>query len=122
MNKLMSSYTLRLLIILFTVVVIALFATERSVRSITTKEIVKEKETFLFGLTNQLDNALSGTFEDILISKNATELPCNEQIQILNNELKEITDFVALGVPGVGVGYYSRELDAIITYGPEREF
>ena len=45
-----------------------------------------------------------------------------EMIAVLNAELAPITDLVASGSPGVGVGYYSRDLDAILTYGPSAAF
>ena len=35
-------------------------------------------------------------------------------------KLAGYTDLVAQAYPGIGVGYYDRELDAIITYGPSK--
>ncbi len=84
--------------------------------------VYKEKQDKLFGLAMQLDHYLEGTFEDILIQKRALSLDREQQIDVLNRELRDITDFVASGNPGVGVGYYAKELDAVITYGPSEEF
>ncbi len=86
------------------------------------KSILKEKEDKLFGLARQLDHYLVGTFDDILIARGAMYASREEQIRILNEELRAVTDFVAYGNPGVGVGYYHRELDAILTYGPSNTF
>ncbi len=85
-------------------------------------ELLKEKEILLFGLTRQLDSALEGSYDDILMKYDALNLSRDEQISLLNNELMAVTDFVASGVDGVGVGYYSKKLDAIITYGPSSLF
>lgn len=46
----------------------------------------------------------------------------NDKIISLNHELKFYTDTLAKSFPGVGVGYYHRELDAIITYGPSLQY
>ena len=121
-KRLSSGYTARLLLIILGIVIFAFFATESSVRVIISKELLKEKKVMLFGLAEQLNNALDGTYDDILEKHDALSFSKAEKIKILHDELKDITDFVASGVDGVGVGYYSGELDAIITYGPEKDF
>ena len=121
-RQLKIGYNSRLLLFIMSSIIIGFFATESSVRAVISAEILKEKEVMLFGLTAQLDNALDGTYDDILREHDALSLPRVDKIAVLHDELKHITDFVASGVAGVGVGYYSKELDAIITYGPESEF
>ncbi|MCK9905918.1 hypothetical protein MXD63_38750, partial [Frankia sp. Cpl3] len=44
-----------------------------------------------------------------------------QQIAIVNRVLEPIADEIAREHPGIGVGYYSEKLDAIITYGPSVE-
>ena len=44
--------------------------------------------------------------------------PRDEQIRILNQELAAVTDEIAASSHGLGVGFYARDLDAILTYGP----
>ncbi|MDC7125817.1 MAG: hypothetical protein PQJ46_09625, partial [Spirochaetales bacterium] len=117
-----SGYTIRLLLVLLTAVIFALFATDRSISTIINKVLLQEKEEMLFGLTHQLDNALKGTYNDILVEYGAIDFTREDKIKILNNELESITDLIASGIDGVGAGYYSKELDAIITYGPEKDF
>jgi two-component system sensor histidine kinase HydH len=79
---------------------------------------VAEKQEKLFGAARLLDRQLIGTYDDIL-RKHHAENACREtQIRILNENLERFTDEVALAYPGIGVGYYHRRLDAIITYGP----
>lgn len=121
-RRIRHGYATRLLLIILVSVFVAFFATERSVRTVISMELLKEKEEMLFGLTRQLDRALEGTYDDILQEHGATNLSRKERIEVLHKELKAVTDFVASGIPGVGVGYYSRALDAIITYGPESAF
>ncbi|MBY0464108.1 MAG: hypothetical protein K2W33_04115, partial [Burkholderiales bacterium] len=40
----------------------------------------------------------------------------------LNAALRDLTEDIAAAFPGVGLGYYHRELDAIVTYGPASLF
>ncbi len=80
-----------------------------------------EKEDKLFALTRVLDADLGADYDTLL-----ADLPSgwNDRvaaIRHLNAKLAGITDRVAAAAPGVGVGYYSRRLDAIVTYGPSRD-
>lgn len=84
----------------------------------TEEALVWEKQQKLFGVTRILDRYLEGTYDDILNQKIANPLTREERIGILNRALSEYTDQIASAYPGIGVGYYSKELDAIITYGP----
>jgi two-component system sensor histidine kinase AtoS len=84
--------------------------------------ILKEKQDKLFGITRQLDHYLVGSFAGILARRGAESLSRDEKVRVLNEELREITDFVVSGNPGVGAGYYHRKLDAFLTYGPSAEF
>lgn len=114
--------TTRLLILLFLSVLLPLLGLSFLLREEVTKSILKEKEDKLFGLARQLDRHLSGTFEDILREEGALEAPRDRKIAALNKRLWAVTDFVASGNDGVGVGYYSRDLDAVLTYGPSSDF
>lgn len=116
------NFTLRLLLIIFLIISVGFFAIEVSLKMIITRELLSEKERMLFGLTKQLDTALGGSFNDILEERSALQADRDTKIALLNRELAAVTDFVASGIEGVGVGYYSRELDAIVTYGPSGEF
>ncbi|MHC6203019.1 methyl-accepting chemotaxis protein [Breznakiellaceae bacterium SP9] len=79
---------------------------------------IKEK---LFGFARVLDYSLEGTYNDVLQQQNMENASKEEKIRVLNQELRSITERVASACPGLGIGYYSRELDAILTYGPESE-
>ncbi len=79
---------------------------------------VAEKQQKLFGAARMLDNHLSGTYADILRRRGAITADKQTQVRILNDELAQFTDALARAYPGIGVGYYNLDLDAIITYGP----
>ena len=80
--------------------------------------IVAEKQSKLFGAARMLDLHLIGSYDDILRRKGAEEADPAAKVATLNAELAPFTDAVAEAYPGIGVGYYSIDLDAIITYGP----
>jgi len=87
--------------------------------------LIEEKSSKLFGLTRMLDLYLEGDYDDVLLSMGgptSARAPESERIRILNERLAPFTDQLAAAFPGVGVGYYSRDLRAILTYGPSREF
>lgn len=86
------------------------------------KALVVEKQHKLFGAGRMLDQSLIGTYDDILGKHNALSANKETQIAILNQELRKITDQVAEAYPGIGVGYYNKKLDAIITYGPSSTY
>jgi signal transduction histidine kinase/CheY-like chemotaxis protein len=84
--------------------------------------IIQEKESKLLSLTRILDPLLiSGGYKEILRRHGAEQASREDQIKILNDSLSDVTNLVGRASPGLGVGYYSRALDAIITYGPEPE-
>jgi signal transduction histidine kinase len=82
-----------------------------------------EKEEKLMAFAVFLDvNLGDRDYNDILAAHDALDASREEKIATLNEELREITDEVAAAYPGLGVGFYSRELDAILTYGPSSEY
>lgn len=114
--------TTRLLLLTFLSVVVPILALSWFLRREINDNILREKQDKLFGLARQLDVALEGTFDDILAAEGALGADRETRILVLNARLRAVTDFVASGNPGVGVGYYCRELDAVITYGPSEQF
>lgn len=85
--------------------------------------VLEEKTEKLLAITHILDKRLGpGGFDDILRQHKAEDLSRDAQVQILNRALRDVTDEVASILPGIGVGYYSRSLDAIVSYGPSEEF
>jgi signal transduction histidine kinase len=76
--------------------------------------LYQEKQNKLFGVARILDEHLQGSYQDML----PQQADRQSMIEYLNRQLRDYTDEVASAYPGIGVGYYDRELDAIITYGP----
>lgn len=85
------------------------------------QSLISEKESKLFGIAYSLDINLPGDY-DSLLTKDEQRLSDHEKIAILNSKLVKATDQIVASIPGVGAGYYSKDLDAIITYGPSSEF
>lgn len=80
--------------------------------------LVNEKQQKLFGVARVLDQELHGTYDDIIRQRGLEGADRQQKIAALNDALREFTDQVAAAYSGVGVGYYAKELDAIVTYGP----
>lgn len=80
--------------------------------------MVEEKQQKLFGAARVLDRYLPESYEDILRHEGAENADQATRVKVLNAKLAQFTDAVAQAYPGIGVGYYSLDLDAIITYGP----
>lgn len=110
----------RLFLLLFIVAGIPIVLSGCNIARTAVDAMVSEKQQKLFGAARMLDLYLNGTYADILQRRNAQNASREEQILILNQELSGYTDLVAQAYPGIGVGYYNRELDAIITYGPSK--
>jgi two-component system sensor histidine kinase AtoS len=80
--------------------------------------LLQEKQIKLFGIARLLDYHLGNGFDTILSERHMLDEKRSDKIKALNERLASYTDIVAEVNTGIGVGYYSKELDAIITYGP----
>ncbi len=85
------------------------------------KALLEEKQHKLYALAKIMDDSLEKTFDEILEEAGALNSTREEKIKILNRKLSKITDIIATSESGVGIGYYSKDLDAIITYGPSKD-
>jgi two-component system, sensor histidine kinase and response regulator len=98
------------------------------------RAILAEKRQHLLGATQLLLGRLQhqGGYQRLLHEQNINEQNIHgvqtsaadrqAQINLLNSALSPFTDEVAAAFTGIGVGYYHRQLDAILTYGPSAEF
>ena len=85
--------------------------------------LLQEKESKLFSLAGVLVSHIGeGGFEAILLDHKAKNAPRDERLQVLHESLTDFTDLVGNATPGLGIGYYSLDLDAIVTYGPSPKF
>ncbi|MDR1272208.1 MAG: response regulator [Clostridiales Family XIII bacterium] len=82
-----------------------------------------QKSDSLIAVARMLDTQLGEDGYDGLLKEAGAENAAREEkIAVLNKALRGVTDDVASVGKGLGVGFYSRELDAILTYGPSAEF
>ncbi|HDO1322124.1 TPA: two-component system sensor histidine kinase AtoS [Aeromonas veronii] len=77
--------------------------------------VLSEKEKNLSAVVHLLDEALGERFNHY------SQLARDERIRALNAELSPITERITQAFPGIGAGYYSKVLDAIITYAPSAQ-
>ncbi|AWK52880.1 two-component system sensor histidine kinase AtoS [Clostridium beijerinckii] len=85
------------------------------------KAMNSEKESKLYGIARTLDASMESDFESLL-SIEAENASHDEKVRLLNQKLSGVTEKIVSGNPGVGAGYYSKDLDCIITYGPSSEY
>ncbi|MGI6656419.1 MAG: ATP-binding protein [Desulfobulbus sp.] len=109
----------RIMCIFFVFSAVVLGTSLYSLMHISQQAIKEEKQRKLLAVACFLDTKLGETsYDDLLRREHAQNMSREEQIVILSRLLQERTDEIARIFPGLGVGYYARELDAILTYGP----
>ena len=88
------------------------------------QSLLEEKRAQLLGANRLLVARLNtvGGYSRLLGGVEASPERRDGQVRILNFALAPYTDEVAAAFPGMGVGYYHRDLDAILTYGPSAEY
>ncbi|MDR1048166.1 MAG: response regulator [Synergistaceae bacterium] len=114
-------YKVMLVIMLLMNVPFALtgYMTERVAERI----VLEEKEEKLLSLARVLEARLEpGGFAAILRRHGAENASREEKIAILNEALRGVSDEVGHSSLGLGVGFYCREADAIVTYAPSDLF
>ena len=113
-----TSFRARLLLLTILLGALPVLASSLFITLRTEQALVWEKQQKLFGITRVLDQYVPGTYDDIVKERSREDTAREEQIAVLNEALRKYTDEIADAYPGIGVGYYSKKLDAIITYGP----
>ncbi len=117
------SFQRKVLLVLLLLMNLPFILTGYLAKNLTETMVMQEKEGKLLAFTHILDARLEpGGYDAILRRRGAENASREEKIAILNQELGGITDDVASAAPGLGVGYYAQELDAIVTYGPSDSF
>ena len=113
-----TSFRARLLLLTILLGALPVLASSLFITLRTEQALVWEKQQKLFGITRVLDQYLATSYDDILRERQTETAERQVQIATLNRVLRQFTDDIAKAYPGVGVGYYSKRLDAIVTYGP----
>lgn len=114
-------YRIRFILSVIAVTVLPIIVTGIVLLKAAEQALLEEKEKKLVAITRQMDLALLKDFDTILREQGLQNAPRLQKIEGLNGSLEQLTDQIAQAHPGIGVGYYSKELDAILTYGPSRE-
>ncbi len=124
MRKLFSlSFRHKVFLALLILMSVPLILTGYMAKNLTQNTVLREKENKLLAFARILDVRLGpGGFVALLRQAGVENAPREKRLQALNRALSEITDEVGASSPGLGVGYYSRALDAIVTYGPAASF
>ncbi|PWC87418.1 histidine kinase [Azospirillum sp. TSH100] len=112
----------KLLLVSLAVVVLPISLTGYLLEREGRQALVREKSEKLFGLTRLLDVYLGSGFDPLLTEMGVAAGDRGAAIRALSDRLIPFTDMIAGANPGVGVGYYSKALNAIITYGPSRDY
>lgn len=73
----------------------------------------------LNAIARQLDLRMIYSYEDILKQQGALKKPVAEQVKILNSLLQPVVNGLSSSHPGIGMGYYSIELDHVIAIAPD---
>ncbi|MDR3318076.1 MAG: hypothetical protein LBS99_01415, partial [Clostridiales bacterium] len=113
------------LIILTVFLTVPFIATAYIVRYFSEEVFYEQQKSELLSYARILNTRLGPDgYEGILADagKSGAEVTKEEKIKVLNEALTPDTDQIASASAGLGIGFYSRELDAILTYGPSADF
>ena len=112
------------MLILLPVVGLPIIATGYVLKLRGHEAIVEEKQGHLQGLNALLAAHLQaqGGYHGLLAEYRGDPADREAKIRYLNGRLHGFTDAVAKAFPEVGVGFFHRGLEAIITYGPSAEY
>lgn len=122
-NHWLTSWRGRLIILSLLIVNIPILVAGYAMKQSAEQSLLDEKKNKLAAVSHILDARLGqDSFDAILRRHGAENAPKEEKIKVINRELAGITDEIALSAPGLGAGFYSRDLDAIVTYGPAAQF
>lgn len=114
----------RLLLIIMPLVGLPIIATGYVVKGRGNEAILEEKRSHLQGITLLLERHLhdSGGFSGLLADYPGRPEDHAAQLAHLTSRLNDYTNGISGAFQDVGVGYFSRELNAIVTYGPSEQF
>ncbi len=79
---------------------------------------VNEKTNTLYSVARVLDKEIDKDFSTILKEKKADNKSTREQVLILNQALQSKIDRLLTAYPEIGMGYYSKELNSRVAFGP----
>lgn len=119
-----ATLRLQLMLILLPVVGLPIIATGYVLKIRGHEAFVEEKREHLQGINALLARHLDthGGYDGLMRHYAGANDDRREKIDYLNKQLRTFSDQVAEAFPGVGVGYFHLDLNAIITYGPSDQY
>jgi len=110
----------RLMLIIMPLVALPIIATGYVIKERGKEAILEEKRSHLQGITVLLEHHLheQGGFSGLLTGYSGAPNDKKARLDYLTRQLNAYTNGIAAAFDDVGVGYFSREFDAIVTYGP----
>ncbi len=122
-KKLITSYQFKLFIFIFIFLSVSFISIAYLGKAILADVSEKERGNYLVSFTKVLEAEIpSGGYQEMLIKSGLVDAERDVKIKALENMLSPTADYVSTLAPGLGVGYYSNELDAILTYAPTSEY
>ncbi len=121
MKKFRLSWQFKVSVILLLVVNVPFIFAARLGMEMVENALLSEKENKLLSIAHVLDTMLGPKgFDGILDQERALAASREDKIKILNRVLSQKSDSIIPEKSALGVGYYSKELDAILAYGPSK--
>jgi len=113
----------RLMLIIMPLVALPIIATGYMIKERGKEALLEEKRSHLQGITVLLERHLheQGGFNGLLAGYSGAPNDQKARLDYLSQRLNAYTNGIAAAFDDVGVGYFSRELDAIVTYGPSNQ-
>ncbi len=122
-KSLLNSYQYRIFFFLFAFLSVSFLTLTFLGKELLADMSENERGNFLVSFTKVLDSELpSGGYDEILENLGLVDATREEKIKALGDYLRPYSDRVSTLASGLGVGYYSNELDAILTYGPSSSY
>lgn len=113
----------RMILLSLIIVNIPILVAGYAMRQSAEQSLLEEKRSKLAAITVLLDSRLGPAgYDDILRRSGSLQGTKEEKIRALNQELAAVTDEIAASSVGLGAGYYAKDLDVILTYGPSAQF
>lgn len=114
----------RLMLMIMPLVALPIIATGYVIKERGKEAILEEKRLHLQGVTLLLERHLheQGGFNGLLATYSGAANDKKARLNYLTGQLSAYTDRIAAAFENVGVGYFSREFDAIVTYGPSDQY
>lgn len=114
----------RLMLLIMPLVALPIIATGYVIKERGKEAILEEKRGHLQGITVLLERHLleKGGFSGLLASYSGAPNDDKARLAYLTSQLNPYTNSIAAAFEDVGVGYFSREFDAIVTYGPSDQY